>query len=90
MSIEAGDMVVVVGCSCVCTAEDIGSFGVVKNVLQTDARCHVCGFDDGPVVRARFVSNHGGVSYKPLSWLKKIPPLSELEGKERERELVLK
>jgi hypothetical protein len=91
MAIETDDLVMIVhecdglrrlGLSC------LGSIFTVKRIEHMPLPCIACGGDHtGLFAIADQEFANGGIQ-APVSWLKKIPPLSELEGKERERELV--
>ncbi len=83
--IKVGDLVVVVR-DC-CDGELLGFVGEVR-LLHTDGlRCLRCGLvsgEHGAIVEFR-QSFHDKL---PLSWLKRIPPLEELEGEKRDEEIT--
>jgi hypothetical protein len=76
--ISVGDLVVVTGAACVCTQLDIGKFSTVEEITVYGGFCRCCGKTLPPCPVAR-VTHNGAVAHKPLSWLKRIPPLEELE-----------
>jgi hypothetical protein len=88
MSIKAGDLVMVVKPTICCGRAIFGkpfTAGPVR--MSTDPSwCGWCSTANA----ATMITELPDGTVIPLWRLKKIPPLSELEGKERERELVLK
>lgn len=81
--IKVGDLVQVVrGHPC-----DLGNVGVVLDIHTWPLwSCPKCGkYESGPFVGATL---HFPFSGAPLSWLKRIPPLSELEGEKRDEEIT--
>jgi hypothetical protein len=85
--IRAGDWVVVVRTCCDGTAkESLGLMGPVQYIKNPIwIRCHYCK-KEATVNRARF--NDGEWPVAPLDWLKRIPPMSELEGEKRDEEIT--
>jgi len=91
MALKAGDLVIVIRQHCP-TANAVGRMATVVQATGFP-RHDVCGYcGEAFLETSDAVSLEAGKAsgWYPASWLKKIPPLSELEGKERERELVLK
>ena len=88
--IKVGDLVVIVrGHSC-SMERYLGMVFVVAAIRQARCggwHCPHCNRNDqwGPEPAAEWV----GVGNAPLSWLKRIPPLSELEGQRTEETLRL-
>jgi hypothetical protein len=90
MAIEAGDLVMIVRECHGLQAYNASGIGYVFTVSYVEHQemehCAAC---FGSHTGLFAVSTHefgNGCLQAPVSWLKKIPPLSELEGKE-EREL---
>jgi hypothetical protein len=81
-SISVGDLVQVVrGHAC-----DIGNVGVVQEISVWGwwycPECHAC--ETGEFVAATLRTPISGA---PLEWLKRIPPLEELEGQRTEEKI---
>ena len=80
--IQVGDLVALLRNHC-----DNRGVGFIRQVLSIDNRalrcpeCRQLSADEGPVAEME-----EGV-YSPLAWLKRIPPLSELEGEQRREEI---
>lgn len=70
--IKAGDLVMQTKSCC---SKCLGRVFVVGEVLSRGFMCS-CGFQVNAIVHA-FTEN---VAAAPLEWLKRIPPLGELEG----------
>lgn len=85
--IKAGDLVVVVrGAECCGTSKTVGAVLTVKGpAMHKTQRCGRCG-DRRLTEDDLRLSN--GYTYKPYR-LKRIPPLSELEGEKRDEELTV-
>lgn len=75
--IEVGDLVVCVGgCGC-----HLGKMFTVRNIRFHDFQmCLECHF---PVDRAHYAYDET-INHLPLSWLKRIPPISEPSTDEQE------
>ena len=74
--IQVGDLVVVVRWNC-CGVHS-GAVRTVKSFeLSSNAMCSKC-FQQGPHTMYARLSPDGDA---PVAWLKRIPPLDELEGK---------
>jgi hypothetical protein len=86
MDIKEGDLVMVVKPTRCCGRAIFGNtFTAGRIRMSTDpSGCGWCGADNA----ATMITEWPDGKVIPLWRLKKIPPLSELEGKERERELV--
>ena len=84
--IKVGDLVVVVYSCC---NHKLGSVGQVESFYQggfgEKLLCDKCCRNVTP---RDSMTAQVGEHYWPLSWLKRIPPLSELEGEQREEELT--
>jgi hypothetical protein len=81
--IKVGDLVVIVG-DC-CDGELIGSIGTVERLHTDGLMCMRCGFDSdghGAVVRLR-----KGIDKQLYSWIRRIPPLSELDDVKHDEEI---
>lgn len=85
-TIKVGDLVQIVRWSC-CGAY----LGAIFRVVEVDSygmppRCRQCGAD---IQHKTFAFEGSGIAFwaAPLSWLKRIPPLDELEGEKRREEL---
>lgn len=83
--IKVGDLVIVTRSCCAKFVEGPTIYDVTAIREEPRARCSFCGGDvpGGPQ----------GVGYRhrigvPLSWLKKVPPLDELEGVKDREELT--
>jgi hypothetical protein len=89
MTIEAGDLVMVVKLKPCCGGGKLGYPFIVRTVRMSTPtiRCELCGAGNPGEMIAEYEEPYG-LRVVALWRLKKIPPLSELEGKERERELV--
>ena len=75
--ISVGDLVMVVK-SCCDDADALGEIFLVAGIREKGTRCRHC-FQRNNCAHAGSIFNFtAGV---PLSWLKRIPPLSELETK---------
>lgn len=86
--IKVGDLVVVTWSHCVGAEAD--ELGVIRTVLSLDSgkaywlKCRQCGsFYKSPPIAE--VEKDG---WHPLSWLKRIPPLSELDDAKRDAEIT--
>lgn len=80
--IKVGDLVVVVR-QCCDGLELLGLIRTATKVQTNRTRCSTCGqANDGIHVYGHASSN--GV---PISWVKRIPPLDELEGKKETADL---
>ena len=84
--IRVGDLVVVVRTCCEKTAqESLGITGKVTLIRSTTMRCEYCLSFMKTNWKAHFETE---CTFKcaPLSWLRRIPPLSELESTEHKEE----
>ena len=81
MSIKVGDLVVVVHACCPRT-DYVGNIRTVGEIRQNYTRCPDCGCSN-TCIHAGIVGFRAGL---PLSWLRKSPPLSELESTETKEE----
>ncbi len=86
--IKVGDLVVVVRVNHRCSEYLLGRIGVVNDIPVTHIgiECNKCGmhnlaFPNSPVAVITLRTR----GWVPLSWLKKIPPLSEPETVERKQ-----
>lgn len=78
--IKAGDLVVVVA-TC-CTDIDVGLIATVESIQYAAGRCADCrSLYQGWEATIR---HFGQVLYKPISWLRRIDPLSEPETTQEE------
>lgn len=84
--ISVGDLVVVVGQHCSAMGADwLGDVYTVTGDIQSALpRCGYCG---GSVHSARIVSFDTGGRWLPVQYLKRIPPLDELEGVRQDEEI---
>ena len=86
--IKVGDLVTVVRTCCSTTAdESIGLIGTVTTIEAFRTGTWACTYcsADGNDLKAKFSNSSFPIA--PLSWLKRIPPLSELEGERTEEKL---
>ena len=82
--IKAGDLVVVLRCCCV--DEKTGHIGTVSEVFFARRACGKCGLNYTGIPAA-FLDGDRGHGFA-LSWLKRIPPLDELERDQMIEELT--
>jgi len=80
--IKPGDLVIVIG-NCCAKADYRGEIHVVKDVTSNGGGCLDCGIQI-PGDQAGLLCEHNPWWGLPLSWLRKIPPLSELESTHNE------
>lgn len=86
--IKPGDLVQVVKSCC---GQALGLIFTVSHFHTDDKnlRCYDCGHREGAFTEVHATAPFGDdFDYAPLHWLKRIPPLSELEGEERREELT--
>ena len=79
--IQVGDLVQVVRWDC--CGHNLGKVATVENIdFVRDTYCIWCGKNYLGVPNADMVlqGGHGELRCAPLSWLKRIPPLEELES----------
>ena len=88
--IKVGDLVMIVR---VCCAKR-DALGAIFSVAGIDSyrtgawQCRHC-MTTGRDCRVKATAKYGdGNMHAPLSWLKRIPPLSELEGEKRDEEIT--
>ena len=82
--ISVGDLVMITG-DC-CTQELVGGIGEVTALHSDGLMCLRCGFisdESGAIVQLR-----QGKDKQPYSWLKRIPPLEELDDVKRDEEIT--
>ena len=84
--IKVGDLVMVISADCPdsmrCALGRIRTVNSIGQRSQIECKCNFCGHQYNP---AGVASLEGFGA--PLSWLKRIPPLSELEGEKRDEDL---
>lgn len=85
--IKAGDLVMVVRTPHVCSVGWLGHIYRVAYIHPLNPTCRVCGADLVPGAMTAIHSD-GTFSGAPLPWLKRIPPLEELEGEKRGEEIT--
>jgi len=80
---EVGDLAVVVH-QC-CDKVEVHPIGKVEEIVSLSSRCAFCRTS----LTGQFAvfNDPEGLLYWPLSWLRRIPPLSSLEGLTDERDL---
>lgn len=81
--IQAGDLVQVVRGCC---GRYVGIPRRVASFRQADSKCPKCGYEMYGFTKAVF-ENCEMPRGAPLHWLRRIPPLSELEGQRTEESL---
>ena len=82
--IKTGDMVVIVY-QCCSVDSELGHVFRVTKVLETGTGCSYCGDTfEGLCAEA---ADGSGPHAVPLHWLKRIPPLEELEGQNQKEDL---
>ena len=84
--IKVGDLVMLVR-ECCPVDSAIGKIFSVAELRNHSYWCHYCRWSAGQLSGARVNGQDSHCSY-PLSWLKRIPPLSELEGENRDEEIT--
>lgn len=86
--IKAGDLVMVVKCHCELTAGALGTVFVVTKVKTVRVHCH-CGavLVDTPAAYNGQM-NYGLPAAEPLHYLKRIPPIEELDDVKQDEELT--
>jgi hypothetical protein len=89
MSIEAGDLVMVVKPLPCCGGVNLLGYTFTAGRIRLSSENAFCGVCKSVFGSQPVTALQSGYVIE-LALLKKIPPLSELEGKERERELVEK
>jgi hypothetical protein len=82
--IKVGDLVIVIAGCCSTTQQHIGHIDTVRRMHSRPARC-VCGYVAQPVLAV--ITDPMGECGVPLSWLKRIPPLEELDDVKRHEEI---
>lgn len=84
--IKAGDFVVIIqGC---CDRAMEGVVGLHATVLRFfDDPGHLCCFCNSPIPTKRAELDHAEWN-SPVPWLKRVPPLSEMEGEKRDEEIT--
>jgi hypothetical protein len=84
--IKPGDLVVVVGVHCEGSSKDwLGLVRTVASLRPVRTRtCHYCKAPVSDAALADFVEGQ----HLPVSLLKRIPPLSDLEGEKRDEKLT--
>ena len=84
--IKVGDLVVVVRTCCAARyAESGGIVTRVREIVQSEYYCWDCA--EKGTLRA-LLDISGKYNAAPLFWLKRIPPLDELEGEKRDEEIT--
>lgn len=81
--IKVGDLVCILHCCC--DDEKVGAILQVESIQEIDLDCMDCGLRERTVCSIWHGVNR--LWGRPLSWLKKIPPLDELEGEKRDEEI---
>ena len=80
--ISVGDLVVVTGGCCEVAHEQIGWIRTVREIRGNGFTCRHC---------KSSIQGQGvvfdGTWGRPMNWVKRIPPLSELEGQRTEEDL---
>jgi hypothetical protein len=81
--IKAGDLVMIVKDFCGCDIGEIFVAGEIQNRFNSLQVCNECGtYGDTPILRTRRLKG-----WYPVSWLKRIPPLSELDDVRQDEEI---
>ena len=84
--IKVGDLVVITRQHC--NDENVGVITTVIAIsLNPEIRCRRCAAIYSVGTVALLEETNGRAGYQPLCWLKRIPPLSELEGEKREEKV---
>ena len=73
--IEVGDLVICVRAHLPCAESAIGMVFIVQKLNPRGSRCDVCGETHNGEISAHWAPHYA----LPLSWLRKIPPLTESE-----------
>jgi len=83
--IQVGDLVVIVkSCPHCGNATDLGIIFEVRGLFMSDGRMNCCGNVDNEMTAEDHIPDGGGT---PVSVIKRIPPLSELEGQRTEENI---
>lgn len=82
--ISVGDLVMLVKGCCQDAEKHLGWVGTVEGVLQTHSYCH-CGDSFAGLCAIVTIEKRGDL---PLRWLKRIPPLEELDEVKRDEEIT--
>ena len=88
--IKVGDLVVVVHSCCSDTREGLGQVFRVSNVRMCKPHgilCRKCGYT-GHEMMAEPEEETKVLSHAPFSWLKRIPPLGELDDVRQDEEIT--
>lgn len=90
--IQVGDLVQVIRSSHVCGEAHLGRIFAVEKMPMPNpgVECLICGaknvaLRNTPVVG--FSCKPGKLGYMPASWVRRIPPLDELEGEKQKEDL---
>jgi predicted Zn-ribbon and HTH transcriptional regulator len=90
--ISVGDLVYVARTCCEAPIKDGVRIGLpwrVEIVAQLNpSRCKKCGFTDNGLYASSNEIKRAKWNCAPVSWLKRIPPLSELDDVKRDEELT--
>jgi hypothetical protein len=79
-AIKVGDLVAIVNACCsVVAAEGLGAHFVVASIKHRDMMCSACGWRQEGLAAFPDHKILGKFDRAPVVWLKRIPPLDELE-----------
>lgn len=89
-TIRKGDLFRIIHAHCDASAKCIGRFYVASDVTTTGTGiCKLCGKPAGLPPTVAIVEFGSGGRW-PMPWVKKVPPLDELEGQKTQEEFFKK
>ncbi len=83
--IKVGDLVIVIHICCDGVNTPLGKITTIAEIRHNVTCCDKCGQRNDTTHAASIQNFQNGL---PLSWLKRIPPLAELEGEKRDEEIT--
>lgn len=84
--ISVGDLVVVVRSCCDRFMEGVTIFKVA--VMRQTRPADLCTYCSRALPNGTYAADNPQYSGAPVGWLKRIPPLDELEGEKRDEEIT--
>lgn len=85
--IKAGDLVEVIATSGCAHIDYRGYYKRVERIIPAmELVCEECNASIGRHVHAEFTDEYP--AHLPLSWLRRVPPLEELEGEKQDEEIT--
>lgn len=87
--IKVGDLVAIVRCCCTGYLDGHSVFVVARiEMLPLAVTPFFCSICDSEIQSEPFATEDPATYGCPVSWLKRIPPLDELEGEQRREEIT--